>query len=70
MHLYTVAKALVLSLGAVSVIARSLPERLSEIDSRIAGGHDFSNPLKKGAADAKVDTAVSGVTTPAGTTSN
>jgi len=70
MRLYTIAKALVLSLGAISVIARSLPERRSEIDSRIAGEHDFSNSLKKlEAADAKVDTAVSKVTTPATTTS-
>jgi len=67
MRLYTIAKALVL--GAISVVARSLPEGRSEINSRIAGGHDFSNLLKKlEAADAKVDTAVSKVTTPAATT--
>jgi len=70
MRLYTIANALILSLGAVSVVARCLPEGRSEANIRIAGGHDFSNPLKKlEAADAKVDTAVSKVTTLPATTS-
>jgi len=67
MRSYLVVKALALSIGAVSVVARSLPERRSEIKNRAdGGGHGLSNPLTElvaAAADVKIDTAVSNPTT-------
>ena len=65
MRSYIVVKALALSLGAVSVVARSLPEHWSEIKNRAdGGGHGLSNPLTElEAADAKIDTAMSNLTT-------
>jgi len=65
MHSYIVVKALAISLGAVSVVARSLPERRSEIKNRVdGGGHGLSNPLTElEAVDAKIDTSVSNPTT-------
>ena len=61
MRSYIVVKALALSLGAFSVVARSLPEHRSEIKNRAdGGGHGPSNPLTElEAAGAKIDTAVS-----------
>ena len=46
MRPYTIIKTLALSLGTLSVVARSLPERRSEINIRAPGGDSFSNPLK------------------------
>ena len=43
----TIVKALVLSLGAITVIARSLPAQRSEINARAAGGDGFSNNATK-----------------------
>ena len=65
MRSYLVVKALALSIGAVSVVARSLPERRSEIKNRAdGGGHGLSNPLTElVAADVKIDTAASNPTT-------
>jgi len=65
MRSYIVVKALAISLGAVSVVARSLPEHRSEIKNRAdGGGHGSSNPLTElEAAGAKIDTAVSNPTT-------
>jgi len=65
MRSYLLVKALALSLGAVSVVARSLPEHRSEIKNRAnGGGHGLSNPLTEfEAADAKIDTAASNPTT-------
>ena len=64
MHTYTILRALVLSLGTASVIARSLPGRRSEVNARVAGGHESSNTSKNPeAADANVDTVVSSATT-------
>ena len=54
--------ALALFLGALSVVAHSLPERRSEINIRAPGGHKFSDPLTKpedvddkGVSDATTD---------------
>jgi len=65
MRSYIVVKALVLSLGAISVVARSLPEHRSEIKNRTdGGGYGLRNPpTELEAADAKIDTAVSNPTT-------
>jgi len=65
MRSYIVVKALALSLGAISVVARSLPEHHSEIKNRAdGGGHGLSNPLTElEAAGEKIDTAVSNPTT-------
>ena len=41
MRQYTIAKTLVLSLSVLSVVARSLPERQSEINVRSPGGKQF-----------------------------
>ena len=41
MRRYTIAKTLALSLGILSVVARSLPERQSEINVRSPGGKHF-----------------------------
>jgi len=65
MRSYLIVKALALSFGAVSVVARSLPEHRSEIKNRAdGGGRGLSNPLTElEAADAKIDTAASNPTT-------
>ena len=41
MRRYTIAKALAIFLGALSVVARGLPERRSEINVRSPGGKQF-----------------------------
>ena len=41
MRQYTIAKILALFLGVLSVVARSLPERRSEINVRSPGGEQF-----------------------------
>ena len=41
MRRYTIAKTLTLFLGVLSVVARSLPERRSEINVRTSGGKQF-----------------------------
>ncbi|SRR5258706_3160471 len=64
MRRYTIAKTLALFLGALSVVARSLPERQSGINVRSPGARRFSDPLTKlDFADGNVDQGVSGVTT-------
>src|SRR5882757_6566826 len=47
MRRYTIAKTLTLFLGVLSVVARSLPERRSEVNVRSPGGKQFdiSRPL-------------------------
>ena len=56
MSSYTVVKVLVLCLGAVSVVTRTLPEQRSEINARTAGGYGFSNtPTNQDSADARID---------------
>ena len=45
MRRYTIAKTLALFLGVLSVVARSLPERQLEINTRSPGVHRLSNPL-------------------------
>jgi hypothetical protein len=47
MRSYTIVKALVLSLGAIAVVARSLPEQGSDINARAAGELGFSNSATK-----------------------
>jgi hypothetical protein len=56
----TIVKALALSIGTVSAVARGLHEqRRSEIHARAAGGHGFSNALTKPeAANTNVDIVV------------
>ena len=63
----TIVKPLALFLGALSVVAHSLPERRSEseINIRAPGGYKFSDPLtkpedvdgniNKGVSDATID---------------
>lgn len=69
MSLYTIAKTLVFSLGALSAVAHSLPSQQSEINIRAAGGYGFRNPLKKlDNADVNVTKAMSEATTLAATT--
>jgi hypothetical protein len=52
MRSYTIVKALVLSLGAIAVVARGLPEPRSEINARAAGGDGFrNNATKRNGAD-------------------
>ena len=45
MRRYTIAKTLALFLGVLSVVARSLPERRSEIKMRSPGVHGYGDPL-------------------------
>jgi hypothetical protein len=47
MRSYTIVKSLVLSLGAIAVVARGLPEPRSEVNARAAGGDGFSNNATK-----------------------
>ena len=47
MRSYTMVKVLVLSLGAMEVVARSLPQQRSEINARAAGEDGFSNNATK-----------------------
>jgi len=65
MRSYTIVKALALSFGAVSVVARSLPEQRSEINAHAARGHESSNPRlsRLEGAGEEVDIAMSKVTT-------
>jgi len=65
MRSYIVVKALALSLGAISVVARSLPEHRSEIKNRTdGGGRGLRNPpTELEAADAKIETTRSNPTT-------
>jgi len=68
MRLYTIVKTLALSLGALSVVARSLPEPRSDINIRASGRYGFRNPLKElKNTGASVDKAVSEATTLAAT---
>ena len=43
----TIVKTLVLSLGAIAVVARSLPQQRSEINAHAAGEDGFSNNATK-----------------------
>ena len=65
MRSYTIVKALALSFGAVSVVARSLPEQRSEINAHAARGHGPSNPRQSmlEGAGAEIDIAMSQATT-------
>ena len=59
MNSYTIVKVLILCLGAVSVVTRSLPERRSEINARAAGGYESSNTLtNQDSSDAKIELSV------------
>jgi len=69
MRPYTIVKTLALSLGAFSVVARSLPEARADLNIRASGRYGFRNPLKElKNTDASVDKAVSEATTLAATT--
>src|SRR5258706_10045864 len=64
MRRYTIAKTLTLFLDALSVVARRLPERRSEINVHTPGVHRSSNPLTKlGFSDGNVDQGASEATT-------
>ena len=65
MRSYTIVKTFALAFGAVSIVARGLPERRSEINAHIARGYGPSNPRRSNLEDAsaEVDTAMSRVAT-------
>jgi len=67
MRSYTIVKALALCFGALSVVARSLPERRSELSANAdrgfgSGNHGRSNVEDAGDTGAEVDTAMSKAT--------
>jgi len=51
MRPYTIVKALALSLGALSVVARSLPEPRSELNIRAPGGKNDDLSVNNAASD-------------------
>ena len=56
MNSCTIIKVLALSLGAFSVVARTLPEQRPGINARAAGGYGISNTAtKQDSADAKIE---------------
>lgn len=55
MRPYTIVKALALFFGTASVVARSLPERRSEISANAARGHGSGHLEDAGDAGSKVD---------------
>lgn len=62
MRPYTIVKALALFFGTVSVVARSLPGRRSEISANAARGHGSGNHLVD-SGDAGPEVDLSTVTT-------